>query len=558
MSKEKFEAELEDIKMKETSFGKAKSSYKNKCYKVWKDSYLNTNKNKVVSTLNGMVSDYFENINTYYEDLVEYLRDYYDRLKALEKAMSDGTLSSDQEEEVKAAINQLNAIANGYDPADIVINPKTGEVDMGATAFNSSRDISALGVKDDYRIYEDATGRFKETENLTLEEYQKYENLSRIYGCDSEKVNKGLGYNTARKLGGLNTASISNAPAVYGVLDALSIGGSVSTTRAGGIYDQSDVDTIEAAKSSAGYQIGYAGASMASFFFLGATGATGAVSSKILSKGITKGSKFVASRASETMVNAPFNMLDSIKQSTDARGNIKWSEVGKNMAINTGADFVLGGATDRGGAGKLASAGKGDVVSNSVTSPKTKGFGRGQNGSKGGASADVPKETSSLGKPKEAGNTSTSKKSGADSKTKTSDKPKETSSLGKPKEKSSSSTSKKSGADSKTKTNDKSKETSSLGKPKETSKSSSKETSKPTSKETSKPTSEETSKPTSKETSESTTPKERRATAMSEETNERATSNEQKTMTEETSERTTSNEQKTAPKETSERTTSNE
>ncbi|MGN1311935.1 MAG: hypothetical protein ACI4U4_02845, partial [Bacilli bacterium] len=339
------------IKRKGNTFNEAKSKYVSDCYKVWKSSYLNTNKSNVVTALNNKVSSHMENILNSYKNLVAFFEDYYNEIVDLEKALSDGSLPTSKVIDVKTAISQLNAMAEGYDPDDIVINPKTGEFNEGSTKQVVAQSISALGVKDDFKVYVDASGKYREAENMTSSEYMKYDYAVRTFGAQPDKINDYIGHETAVKLAGLNARSVSKSPAVYGVMDASPFMlKSTGSTAFGGIYSDAEIATIEAAKQSGAYQYSYIGTQTVIFFALGGTGAAEAVGSTVLkSVGRLGTKKAFYEVVGDTIVNAPLNVSDALKQSQNVRGRINSDSFKVNLLSTTAADVGLGGGMALGG-----------------------------------------------------------------------------------------------------------------------------------------------------------------------------------------------------------------
>lgn len=64
--------------------------------------------------------------------------------------------------------------------------------------------------------------------------------------------------------------------------------------------------------------------------------------------GTTAFKRFVAGRAADAAVSSPLNASDAIKSATDENGKVNWNEAGKNFALNTGMDLVVGGGIDVG------------------------------------------------------------------------------------------------------------------------------------------------------------------------------------------------------------------
>ena len=367
-NRDTYRANTDVIKRKGNTFNEAKSEYVSDCYKVWKSSYLNTNKSNVVTALNNKVSSYMENILNSYKNLVAFFEDYYNEIVDLEKALSEGSLSASKVLDVKIAISQLKAMAEGYDPDDIVINPKTGEFNEGRTKQVVAQSISALGVKDDFKVYVDASGKYREAGNMTSSEYTQYNNAVRTFGAQPDKINNFLGHETAVKLGGLNAASISKSPAAYAVMDASPFMlKSAGSTAFGGIYSDAEIATIEKAKASGAYQYTYMGVQTAIFFALGGTGAAEAAGSTILkSVGRTGSKKLFSDVVGDTIINAPLNVSDSLKQSQDVRGRINSDSFKVNLLSTIGGDVGLGGGMELGG--KIL---KTLPLSSAISSPKS-------------------------------------------------------------------------------------------------------------------------------------------------------------------------------------------
>lgn len=109
------------------TFNDKKKSYTS-AYKTFKGSYLNTGGDATVTKLKNTVSGLYASLNSLYNGINSYSTKYINSVSQQEQALKDGLLSSDEETEIRGAINAVNQILNGADPTDIMIDPRTGEV----------------------------------------------------------------------------------------------------------------------------------------------------------------------------------------------------------------------------------------------------------------------------------------------------------------------------------------------------------------------------------------------------------------------------------------------
>ena len=187
------------------------------------------------------------------------------------------------------------------------------------------------------------------SEQLTMEEYQKLQNASRL----GKKVgNKALGKDLAEKVGSRTAYSAGKnkiSKAATGAMQGLAYGDVLH----GGVgkYNNGAKQVLKETKESGAYNIGYAGGQMAGSVLGGTSGMAKSLAQKGAKAGAeavakSAGKQFVKNRVIESAVEAPMNALDAAKMARDEKGKINTKEFAKYMGINTAMTGVAGGAME--------------------------------------------------------------------------------------------------------------------------------------------------------------------------------------------------------------------
>lgn len=222
--------------------------------------------------------------------------------------------------------------------------------DQTKKALEKSQNIDALGVKNGTTTYKTADGKTKKVKNLTSNEYLQLQNAERMPSKKAKDA--ALGKELSRKVGAVNTATYQNSKGAIGFMEAMNPL-PIELDKAGaGTYTKEQKKTIEKAKDSTAYKVGYGLGTVGSFAMTGASGAEKAIGTGIVKAAgkkagketIGKVGKFAANRAADVAVSTPFNLNEALKYSKDEKGNLDIKQAAKTLGVNTAADVLIGGA----------------------------------------------------------------------------------------------------------------------------------------------------------------------------------------------------------------------
>lgn len=222
--------------------------------------------------------------------------------------------------------------------------------DQTKKALEKSQNIDALGVKNGTTTYKTEDGKTKKVKNLTSNEYLQLQNAERMPSKKAKDA--ALGKELSRKVGAVNTATYQNSKGAMGFMEAMNPL-PIELDKAGaGTYTKEQKKTIEKAKDSTAYKVGYGLGTVGSFAMTGASGAEKAIGTGIAKtaakktgkEAIGKVGKFAANRAADVAVSTPFNLNEALKYSKDEKGNLDIKQAAKTLGVNTAADVLIGGA----------------------------------------------------------------------------------------------------------------------------------------------------------------------------------------------------------------------
>ena len=222
--------------------------------------------------------------------------------------------------------------------------------DQTKKALEKNKGIDALGVKNGTVTYKTTDGKTKKVKNLTSNEYLQLQNAERMPSKKAKDA--ALGKELSKKVGAVNTAAYQNSKGAMGFMEAMNPL-PVELDKAGaGTYTKEQKKTIEKAKDSTAYKVGYGLGTVGSFAMTGASGAEKAIGTGIVKAAgkkagketISKVGKFAANRAADVAVSTPFNLNEALKYSKDEKGNLDIKQAAKTLGVNTAADVLIGGA----------------------------------------------------------------------------------------------------------------------------------------------------------------------------------------------------------------------
>ena len=222
--------------------------------------------------------------------------------------------------------------------------------DQTKKALEKSQNIDALGVKNGTVTYKTADGKTKKVKNLTSNEYLQLQNAERLPSKKAKDA--ALGKELSKKVGSVNTAAYQNSKGAMGFMEAMNPL-PIELDKAGaGTYTKEQKKTIEKAKDSTAYKVGYGLGTVGSFAMTGASGAEKAVGTGIAKtvakktgkEALGKVGKFTVNRAADVVTSTPFNLNEALKYSRDDKGNLDIKQAAKTLGVNTAADVLIGGA----------------------------------------------------------------------------------------------------------------------------------------------------------------------------------------------------------------------
>lgn len=227
--------------------------------------------------------------------------------------------------------------------------------------MDANKDVLKEQVKDTKKAYKDAVSKQidkgvrksinKEANKVAKESAKQAFKDSKFRDNRVESLAQHTGVTTtqAKKQAKDNAKAYAEAyknnPALMGISDSVPIVSDIVGAEQRAFMSDKDKKTMEEGKSSKAYKVSRGAGELASYIIPGTAAYKGLKAANAATKG-AKAMNLLRRTGKATAYNTPLNAYYSARQTAEEDGKLTAGGFAKNMAINTGADFLLGGAME--------------------------------------------------------------------------------------------------------------------------------------------------------------------------------------------------------------------